>query len=161
MIFYDGELGGPFDLIFGLPVHPLVVHSAVVLIPLVAIAGLVMSYLPSFSRRYGKLVLVIAVIAQLSLFVAKLSGESFEERLGKEVERHANLGEIAPFTTLPLLALLYLRWRMDRSGASVGSPTIRRLVSVALVIASLAALIFIFLTGHSGADSVWGWINES
>lgn len=161
MISYESELGGPFDLIFGLPVHPLVVHGAVVLIPLVAIAGLVMSYLPSFSRRYGKLVLVIAVIAQLSLFIAKLSGESFEERLGKEVERHANLGEIAPFTTLPLLVLLYLRWRMDRSGATVGSPFVRRLVSVALVIAALAALVFIFLTGHSGADSVWGWVSES
>lgn len=161
MISYESELGGPFDLIFGLPVHPLVVHGAVVLIPLVAIAGLVMSYLPSFSRRYGKLVLVIAVIAQLSLFIAKLSGESFEERLGKEVERHANLGEIAPFTTLPLLVLLYLRWRMDRSGATVGSPAVRRLVSIALVIAALAALVFIFLTGHSGADSVWGWVSES
>ncbi|MFM7873918.1 MAG: DUF2231 domain-containing protein, partial [Actinomycetota bacterium] len=89
------ELGGPFDLIFGLPVHPLVVHSAVVLVPLVAFAGLAMSYIPSFSRRYGKVVLILAVVAQVSLFAAKLSGESFEERLGKEVERHAEFGEIA------------------------------------------------------------------
>ncbi|MEY3455578.1 MAG: hypothetical protein RLZZ92_698 [Actinomycetota bacterium] len=59
------ELGGPFDLIFGLPVHPLVVHSAVVLVPIVAIAALVMSYVPSFSRRYGKLVIIFAVIAQI------------------------------------------------------------------------------------------------
>ena len=52
------ELGGPFDLIFGLPVHPLVVHSAVVLVPLVALAGIAMSYIPSFSRRYGKVILI-------------------------------------------------------------------------------------------------------
>ena len=154
------ELGGPFDLIFGLPVHPLVVHSAVVLVPLVALAGLAMSYIPSFSRRYGKFVLVFAVIAQLSLFAAKLSGESFEERLGKNVERHAELGEIAPFTFIPLLILLYLRWRLDREGATTGSPAIRRLISILLVISALVALIYIFLTGHSGADSVWGFVKD-
>ncbi|NCX36227.1 MAG: hypothetical protein EBX19_06385 [Actinobacteria bacterium] len=84
------ELGGPFDLIFGLPVHPLVVHSSVVLVPLVAFAGIAMSYIPSFSRRYGKVILILALVAQVSLFVAKLSGESFEERLGKNIERHAD-----------------------------------------------------------------------
>jgi len=37
MILFDGdELGGPLDLVFGLPLHPLVVHGAVVLVPLVA-----------------------------------------------------------------------------------------------------------------------------
>ena len=62
MNLYDGdELGGPFDLIFNLPVHPLVVHSAVVLVPLVAFAALAMSYWPSFSRKYGGPVLILAV----------------------------------------------------------------------------------------------------
>ena len=154
------ELGGPFDLIFGLPVHPLVVHSAVVLVPLVAIAALVMSYLPSFSRRYGKLVIIFAVIAQVSLFIAKQSGESFEDRLGKEVERHAEFGEIAPFTFIPLLILIYLRWRLDREGANTGSPIVRRLVSILLVAAAILALVYIFLVGHSGADSVWGFVKD-
>ena len=154
------ELGGPFDLIFGLPVHPLVVHSAVVLVPLVAIAALVMSYVPSFSRRYGKLVIIFAVIAQISLFVAKSSGESFEERLGKEVERHAEFGETAPLTFIPLLILLFIRWRMDREGATIGSPIVRLLVSILLIGAAILALIYIFLTGHSGAESVWGWVKD-
>ncbi|NDF43684.1 MAG: insulinase family protein, partial [Actinobacteria bacterium] len=52
-----------------------------------------MSYWPSFSRRYGLPVLVLAVISQLSLFLAKASGESFQERLDKEVERHESYGE--------------------------------------------------------------------
>lgn len=154
------DLGGPFDLILGLPVHPLVVHGAVVLVPIVAIAALVMSYLPSFSRRYGKLVLIFAVFAQVSLFIAKQSGESFENRLGKEVERHAEFGDIAPFTFIPLLILLYIRWRMDREGATIGSPVIRRLVSILLIAAAILALIYIFLTGHSGAESVWGWVKD-
>ena len=156
----DSELGGPFDLILSLPVHPLVVHSAVVLVPIVALSALVMSYLPSFSRRYGKLVIALAVIAQLTLFIAKASGESFAERIGKEVERHQNFGDLAPWVTLPMLILLFIRWRMDREGATVGSPLIRRLVSLGLILAAIAALVIIFLTGHSGAESVWGWVSK-
>jgi hypothetical protein len=150
----------PFGMLAGLPLHPLLVHSAVVLVPLVAIGALVMSYLPSFSRRHGKLILILALVAQVSVFLAKISGEAFSEILKKNVEKHAELGEIAPFVTLPMVVLIYLRWRMDRAGSSTGSVAIRRLTSVALVISSLASLVMIFLVGHSGASSVWGWIDK-
>jgi hypothetical protein len=150
----------PFGMLAGLPLHPLLVHSAVILVPLVAIGALVMSYLPSFSRRHGKLILIVALVAQGSVFLAKLSGQAFSEIINKEVEKHAQLGEIAPFVTIPMVALIYLRWRMDRAGSSTGSVAIRRLTSVALVIASLASLVMIFLVGHSGASSVWGWIDK-
>ena len=150
----------PFGMLAGLPLHPLLVHSAVVLVPLVAIGALVMSYLPSFSRRHGKLILILALVAQVSVFLAKISGEAFSEILKKNVEKHAELGEIAPFVTLPMVVLIYLRWRMDRAGSSTGSVAIRRLTSVALVISSLASVVMIFLVGHSGASSVWGWIDK-
>jgi hypothetical protein len=151
---------GPFGTLAGLPLHPLLVHSAVVLVPLVAIGALVMSYLPSFSRRHGKIILILAVIAQVSVFLAKMSGEAFAEILDKNVEKHAELGEITPLVTLPMVILIYLRWRMDRSGSTFGSVVIRRLTSVALVVASLTSIIVIVLVGHSGASSVWGWIDK-
>jgi len=151
---------GPFGILAGLPLHPLLVHSAVVLVPLVAIGALVMSYLPSFSRRHGKIILILAVVAQVSVFLAKMSGEAFAEILDKNVEKHAELGEITPLVTLPMVILIYLRWRMDRSGSTFGSVVIRRLTSVALVVASLISIIVIVLVGHSGASSVWGWIDK-
>jgi hypothetical protein len=150
----------PFGMLAGLPLHPLLVHSAVILVPLVAIGALVMSYLPSFSRRHGKLILILALVAQVSVFLAKISGQAFSEILQKNVEKHAELGEIAPFVTLPMVVLIYLRWRMDRAGSSIGNVALRRLTSVALVISSLASLVMIFLVGHSGASSVWGWIDK-
>lgn len=150
----------PLGMLAGLPLHPLLVHGAVVLVPLVAIGALVMSYLPSFSRRHGKIILGLAVVAQISVFLAKISGEAFEDILNKSVEKHAELGEIAPFVTIPMVILIYLRWRMDRAGSTFGSVVIRRLTSVALVAASLISIVFIFLVGHSGAESVWGWINK-
>ena len=150
----------PLGTLAGLPLHPLLVHSAIVLVPLVAIGALVMSYLPSFSRRHGRLILILAVVAQVSVFLAKMSGEAFSEILNKNIEKHAELGEIAPLATLPMVVLIYLRWRMDRAGSSIGNATVRRLTSIALVIASLVSLVVIFLVGHSGATSVWGWIDK-
>jgi hypothetical protein len=152
--------GGLFGSVAGLPLHPLVIHISIVLIPLVAIGALIMSYLPSFSRRYGKMILVIAIVGQISLFLAKFTGEALEEILDKEMGRHAELGEIAPFITLPMVALIYLRWRLDRSGATVGSAWVRRLTSVALIFAAIASIVVIVLVGHSGAQSVWGWIDK-
>jgi hypothetical protein len=119
-----------------------------------------MSYLPSFSRRHGKLILILALVAQSSVFLAKMSGEAFAEILNKNVEKHAELGEIAPLVTIPMVALIYLRWRMDRAGSAIGNVALRRLTSVALVIASLVSLVMILLVGHSGASSVWGWIDK-
>jgi hypothetical protein len=152
--------GGFFGSVAGLPLHPLVIHASIVLIPLVAIGALIMSYLPSFSRRYGKMIFALAVVAQISLFLAKVTGQALEEILDKDMGNHAELGEIAPFVTVPMVALIYLRWRLDRSGATVGSAWIRRLTSIALIIASLASIAVIVLVGHSGAESVWGWIDK-
>lgn len=161
MRFLESDLGGPFDLVFGLPLHPLAVHAAVVLVPLVAIAALIMTYLPSFSRRYGKFIFAIALVAQASLFVAKQSGESFQERVGVEVDRHESFGTTATFIAIPMVVLVYLRWRMDREGANIGSAAIRRLVSALLALAALGAIAYVFLAGHSGAELVWGWVSKS
>jgi hypothetical protein len=106
------------------------------------------------------MILVLAVVAQISLFLAKVTGEALEEILDKDMGNHADLGEIAPFVTVPMVALIYLRWRLDRSGATVGSAWVRRLTSIALVFASLVSIAVIVLVGHSGAESVWGWIDK-
>ena len=151
----DTEL---FGVVAGLPLHPLIIHVSVILIPLVAISALVMSYLPSFSRRYGKAIFSLALVAQGSLFLSRTTGQALTKIMEKDLGRHADLGEVAPFITLPMVALIYLRFRMDRSGTTFGSVFVRRLTSIALIVASLASIAIVFLVGHSGAVSVWGWI---
>ena len=151
----DTEL---FGVVAGLPLHPLIIHVSVILIPLVAISALVMSYLPSFSRRYGKAIFSLALVAQGSLFLSRTTGQALTKIMEKDMGRNADLGEVAPFITLPMVALIYLRFRMDRSGTTFGSVFVRRLTSIALIVASLASIAIVFLVGHSGAVSVWGWI---
>ena len=41
------------DTINGLPVHPLIVHFAVVLLPLATLATLISIYIPRFRKSYG------------------------------------------------------------------------------------------------------------
>jgi uncharacterized membrane protein len=139
----------------GLPVHPLIVHLAVVLIPLAAIAAIVMAVKPGVSRKYGAVIIGITVVGQLSSIVAKLSGEALLERLDMELERHTELGNLAPLASVPLLVLVILLYQVDRRRR--GSK-VRNLIAVLTVIAALFAAGYIALTGHSGAEAVWSWV---
>ena len=158
MLRLDGDLGGPFDLILGLPVHSLVVHAAVVFIPLAALLSLIAAYKKSFSRRFGPLILASAVLGQVFSFLAKSSGEPFEERLGIEVERHSEFGETAPLASLPMLFLLALLLYVDKSKHA--NKPVRTVLAVMLVFSALGAAGYMYLTGHSGTEAVWSWVND-
>ena len=76
MIKLEGsESTGVFDLALGLPLHPLVVHAAVILIPMAALAAIAAAIRPAISRKFGPVIIGIAVIGQLSSFLAKSTGQ--------------------------------------------------------------------------------------
>lgn len=52
-----------FDLINGIPLHPLVVHAIVVLLPLATIGTLAIALRPRWRTRYGPLVVGAALVA--------------------------------------------------------------------------------------------------
>ena len=62
-----------FDTILGLPVHPLVVHFAVVILPLATFAIIVSIYWPKFRKQYAFASLVGLVLGTGAAFVAKQS----------------------------------------------------------------------------------------
>lgn len=146
---------GVFDLVMGLPVHPLVVHAAVVLIPLAAVAAIAMAVKPAVSRKYGKIIIGIAVLGQLSSIAAKLSGEEFLDRLDIKLERHAELGDMAPLTSLPMLAFLVLLYQLDRKTAT---SNLRKVMAALTAASAVFAAGYIAITGHSGAEAVWSWV---
>lgn len=152
------DLGGPFDLINGIPVHPLVVHAAVVLVPLTALGLIVMALWPRFSARHGWLVVGSAVIATLSSFAARQSGEVLTERVGEPGFDHADLGDRMPLFAAALLVAVIVLWLIDRSPPESG-PAPRRglriVVAIVGVLVALANLVWVFRVGDSGAKSVW------
>ena len=149
---------GPFDLIGGMPLHPLVVHAVVVLVPLTAIGLLLMAFVPRFSRRLGWLVSLGAVAAAGAAFVAKEAGEAFEARVGTPGYDHAELGTLMPVFAIGLLVLTVALWLIDRSAPAEGPAPRRGLriaVAVLAVLVALGNLFWVFRVGDSGARSVW------
>src|SRR3954447_23494242 len=70
------------ETVRGLPLHPLVVHAVVVLVPLAALGALVCAAWPAVRRYFGALVLGGALVATLLVPVATGSGKNFAAQLG-------------------------------------------------------------------------------
>lgn len=141
-----------FDTFNGLPVHPLVVHGVVVLLPLAIVGTIAIAARPSWRAKYGPLVVIIAVIATALIPVATSSGEQFERRVG-DPGQHAELGDQLLWFTLPLLVLAIVLVLVDRFGTRGGLTTV---VAVLAVIAAVASGVQVFRVGDSGARAAWG-----
>jgi hypothetical protein len=146
------------DTVLGLPLHPLVVHAVVVLVPLVSLGFLVLAVVPRWRGTYGPLLAVIATLAVAAVPVATASGENLEASLdagGEVAEKiaiHQDWGEWVIWAAVPLWAatvLLAALGRRDRRGPVV------TVVVVLGSLAALAALVLTVLTGHSGSTAVW------
>ena len=71
------------ETVFGLPVHPLVVHATVVLVPLTALVLLLAVLLPRFRAWAGWLPLGLAVVSTALAPISTSSGENLEHQLGE------------------------------------------------------------------------------
>ena len=139
-----------FDTIAGLPVHPLVVHFAVVLLPLATVGLILTILIPKLRSRYLGLSVLGVFLGTGAAFVAKQSGEALSERIGLPA-RHADLGTKL-FITSALFLLLTLGWyQLNRK------KTLERthLLGVVTSIAGLAVVGLSVITGHTGAEAVW------
>lgn len=157
-----------FDLINGLPVHPLVVHAVVVLLPLAALGTAAIAVRPRWRARYGPLVTAIALLSVLLIPVATSSGESLQERVGNPGQ-HAELGDQLIWFALPLLVLVgALTWldRRERDsarGEDQGSAAPRagrigtqQVIAGLAILAAVAVGVQVYRVGDSGARAVWG-----
>jgi uncharacterized membrane protein len=154
-----------FEEFKGLPLHPLVVHAAVVLIPLLVLGAVAYAVVPRFRSRIGWAVVALAVAAPLAALFAKLSGDAFRQRLidknnigGQVLDRvndHRSLGNITLWFTIALavITLLFVFVTSRRA------PAIPRwgIVVVGVVVIGLAAAsgYYVFWTGDFGARAVW------
>ena len=68
------------DNIFGLPVHPLIVHATVVVVPSAALAVALYALWPRFRAWSGWGPLALAVAAVVLTPLSTSSGESLEHR---------------------------------------------------------------------------------
>ena len=142
----------------GLPLHPLVVHAAVVFGPLAAVAAILYAVLPGWRDRLRWPMLALVLLATAAIWTAYYTGVSFRSSrdffnqppLAARIDKHAHLARILRWVTtgLALVAVL-AAWLHARAGA------VRVVLSAGLVVAGLATLVYVVLTGDAGARSVW------
>jgi hypothetical protein len=143
----------------GLPLHPLVVHAAVVFGPLAALGALVYVFVPRWRDRLRWPMLVLVLVATGAIWAAYLTGVSFrdskdfftEGAIGEKVRKHERLaGKLRLATSAFAIVAFLAAWFHTRSGA------VRILLSVLVAVAALGTLVLTILTGDAGAQAVWG-----
>lgn len=153
----EGPASGPFSLINGLPVHPLVLHVTVVFIPLAALGLILMAVLPRWGARFGWVVAAAAAVALGFSYVTKEAGEQLEKMVGEPGFDHAEWGDRIPIVAGVLFAMTLILWLAQRSWAKkqdAGKGLIT-ILGVLSVIIAVAAMFMIYMAGDTGAKSVW------
>lgn len=160
--------------ISNLPVHVLVVHAVVVLVPLAVLGAIVTAVWPAARRRYGWLVVGVGAVSAISIPIATSSGEGLEHRLPRTalLSTHTQLGdELLVYVVGMVVVLSGLMMIYQRSGARIrhegpgttsaparltGRPRIAAgaLASLTVVLAVVSA-VQVYRIGDSGARAAW------
>lgn len=142
------------DLFLGLPMHPLVVHGVVVLVPIFA---LYVGYRAIKNRVIARNAFLVGLGLLIISVASRLSGEALASRIGYEsIEEtgHFSAGNIYPLLVaifLIVVALYNSSLQRRRRSRWWFAPLIKGLV----VASSIGILLFTLWTGHTGAKSHW------
>lgn len=157
-----------FDEVQGLPAHPLLVHAAVVFVPLLVLAGVVYALVPSVRRWVTWAVLGLAVVAPTAAWIATLSGNRFRNRLAGQglaqqvltrIDEHRVFGDRTLWATLGLAVVSVLLVAVHRfwtGGTGPAKLLANILLAVGVVALGAVSLYYVYKTGDSGARIVWG-----
>jgi hypothetical protein len=153
----------------GLPLHPLIVHVVVVFAPLAGVGGILYAVKPGWRWWLRWPFVASAVIAAGAGVLAAQSGYSLEHMRHLEqlasVRTHRHRGSILRWLLLAFLVPTGLAvWFLGGDspvtsgwGARPGrTGAVAVAIQVFVVVASLFLLYWVFLTGDSGARTIWG-----
>jgi len=150
-----------------LPLHPLVVHAAVMFLVLIPVLVLVSLFWRGLRNRLDWLLPVGAIVGAIAAFAADVTGKQLLLHLkqgSQLVANHADLGEKGPWAAT-LFAIATIGWWLTtsevmKSWVEAKQPWLRRgrmplVASILMAIACIVMLVVVVLIGDSGATAVW------
>jgi uncharacterized membrane protein len=167
------------EFIGGLPLHPLVVHFVVVLLPIAVLGSILTAVWPAVRRRFGWLAVAAAAIGTVLVPVATICGDNLATRLPANdlITAHENLGNQmiwwAGGLTLAVGALMVVHTRATRKvPVTVGAeentapqpdkaPALAMIVLAVLTVGvAVGTGIHVYRVGDAGARAVWEGIEN-
>lgn len=157
-----------FTEFMGIPTHPLVVHAAVVFVPLLALAGIGYAVAPGLRARLGWVAGLLAVLGPATALLAMLSGRELEKVLIAkgygpailaQVATHREYGDLTFWFSLGLgvtTGLLIFATRHPR--ARKWPAAVRLGLAGLVVVFGVLAAVYVYLAGESGARAVWSGV---
>jgi hypothetical protein len=156
-----------FERFGDLPLHVLVIHAAVLVLPVTALVAIVFALVPKWRwlLRWPTLLLGLASLALA--FVARESGEAFVAaipELQKLVDEHEERGKLLFWFVLIFLAVAVAAFLVlggpsqlasGKGAKATKSRPLELVVSAAVVVISVLVIWQTIRTGDSGAKAVW------
>ena len=139
-----------FYTISGLPVHALIVHFAVVILPVSSFAIFVSVYIPRFRKNFAFASLIGTFVGTGSAVIAKQSGEALSAHIGLP-KNHARYGSVLQYFAFAFFCLALFWYRNMKRKPAIKANKIGHLTAVF----SLVVIALTFITGHTGAQAVW------
>jgi len=153
----------------GLPLHVLLVHFVVIVVPLAALCTLLTAAWPAARRRLGVVTPIIALAALIAVPITTEAGEWLQARVANTelIAAHAAIGK----TLLPWAAATFLvaaiQWFWfrfvvapdARFASRVRGKTARLVITIALAVAvvvlAVGSVVTVVQIGESGARAIW------
>jgi peptidoglycan/LPS O-acetylase OafA/YrhL len=157
-----------FERFGDLPLHVLVIHLAVVVLPVAALTAIVFALVPKWRWFLRWPALVLGVGALVCAFVAKKSGDAFVAaipQLDKLVDLHRSRGNlllwfVLAFAVLVVAAFLLLSGPTalanGKGAKATKSRPLELVVTAAVVVLGAVVIYQTIRTGDAGARAVWG-----
>lgn len=166
------------EFIGGLPLHPLIVHFVVVLLPIAVLGSILTAVWPAVRRRYGWLAVAAAVVGTALTPVATGSGDDLATRFPANdlITAHKELGDLMIWWALGLTvavgALMIVHTMAERKATArvaVGAagaeqeeaqptkaPALAMIVLAVLTVGvAVGTGIHVYRVGDAGARAVW------
>lgn len=167
-----------FDEITGLPMHPLVLHAAVVFIPLLGLTAIAYAFVPWVRSHLRLVVAGLAVIAPVAATITKLSGDAFFDRgiargqitegFIPVIKEHQSFGNwtmiwtiVLGVVTLALVNIVAPRAAAVGTAAVSGAtawrtnPILQWVLTGLVTVVAVLSIYYVIRTGDSGAHAVW------
>lgn len=160
----------------GLPLHPLVVHAAVTLVPLAAVAAWALALAPGWRWAVRWVALLTALGALPVLLLTRASGQALlDERpfllspdsaVAETLQTHQDRADVLTVAAVLLAVVVAVAFwllpaptglasgRLDHRGRESRAASVT--LSVLLLGLGAVVLVWVVLTGDAGSRAVWG-----